>query len=48
MVLLNGIVLQSFLNMIRVCSAMRFLFDLVNQVGKTAPFLQLEDDILER
>jgi hypothetical protein len=27
---------------------MRFLFDLVDQVGKTAPFLQLEDDILKR
>jgi hypothetical protein len=47
-VLLNCIVLLGFLNVIRVCSAMRFLFDLVDQVGKTAPFLQLEDDILKR
>ena len=49
MVLLNGIVLRGcFLNVIRICSAMRFLFDMVDQVGKRAPFLQLEDDILKR
>jgi hypothetical protein len=48
-ILLNGIVLLGcFLNVIRVCSAMRFLFDLVDQVGKRAPFLELEDDILKR
>jgi len=47
-ILLNGIVLLGFLNVIRVCSAMRFLFDLVDQVGKTAPFLQLEYYVLKR
>lgn len=45
-VLLSGIVLLGFLDVIGVCSAMRFLLGLIDQVGKCAPFLQLEDDIL--
>ena len=32
-VLFNGILLLGVLNLIRVCSAMRFLFNMVDQVG---------------
>ena len=46
-VLLSGIVLLGLLNVLRVCSAMRFLLGLVDKIGKCAPFLQLEDDILK-